>query len=152
MSNRIDHGIISGKLEALFESAEENLKARGMSEKDIKFTEYKLGDTKASFCEGEMIHLDVDNPDSITILRKKESREYLLINVGEEREVARFNTCDDPSIQVYLGNTASEHNTILKDIDSTKEEIKNDTKLILEVKKSLENDKPKSNRNSSNRM
>lgn len=146
MSNVIDHDEISEKVEKLFESAIKNLKeSQGKTDEEIKYTEFKLGESDASICEGNLIHLTTSTKESITLHKDLESREYKIIKISDENEgeflegdvelLSKFNISDDPATKVYVGSSASEMYHTLKSIDDTTTKIDNDTKKKLELKK-----------------
>lgn len=141
MSNRVDHDHFTAKVERTFELAQKYLKeAKGLSSSEITRDEFPIGETGASLCENYMIHLDLNDENTLTLIKDVDSREYKVIKHGADGDIELISKCnlsDDPSVQVYVGKTASEMYQTLKSIDETNKKLSSELKNVVEVKSEM---------------
>lgn len=140
MSNKIDHDVISDRVEKLFEQARELSTFDLENKEPLKNRSIKFNYGKIELVDDEMIIINSDFYD-ISILRDPESRTTKIydIKIDEVRKLSEFNTSDDPGISVYLGNSANDCFTILKTIDNANEDLRISLKNL---KSKMEENKP----------
>lgn len=136
MSNKIDHDIISGKIEKLFESSKEYL-IKSKIKGDLDFQENQIGKTGISLAENKLIHLDVNSSSSISIMKDCDARVYKILQPNDECDMellSQFNLSDSPSVVVSLGRTSKEFSSIMKEIDDASTKLNKELKKITKSK------------------
>jgi hypothetical protein len=139
MSNKIDHDILSEKINKAFNLATDYLTAKKILEDQQLLQEYKIGNADISLNEKNLIHIGVNGEDTLSIYKNIDTRETKIMQHKEGDElpynVAVFNTCDDPLVSVFVGKNESEKNKILEKIDNASITIQKELDRIMPQKK-----------------
>lgn len=138
MSNTVEHDEFSSKMEAAFVAATKYFKEiKGLTEEELKVQEVEIGKDGISLCENSLLHTNINDPSSYTLIKDVDSRQFKIMKHDEKYGpdlIAIANMSDDPSIEVYVGKNSLERINAMSAVEDVTNAIKHKHSLAQKLK------------------